>query len=182
VLKKAFGFYFDPTQQSPTSNTDFWAEEVAVVVGHLDGGLSGHDVYYGNDQFICTNKVVLYLMKYGTIVGREVATVGGTVSAGSIKITFTDPALVPNPQPIMVSVAGTDSLATIATNLTTAINNNTNLSTHGISATSSGPNVGIKGNSSTTYSESVTGTETLSLTPTSFPTLPSGYTQCASIK
>ncbi|RTL42340.1 MAG: LysM peptidoglycan-binding domain-containing protein [Candidatus Melainabacteria bacterium] len=95
------------------------------------------------------------------------ARIGGTKTTGNVlTITAFDPALSGGSKAVSYTVLAADTLATIAQGLATAINNDSSLRTAGITANANGTNtyVNIKSasNNITTYTSSVTGTETIS--------------------
>ena len=101
------------------------------------------------------------------ICGSKVtATVGGTITNNNtITLTFTDLALSPNPDQVMVTVVTGDTTSTVAGKLAAAINANTNLTSHGISAIANVNQVNITSYTGreATYSKITTGTITLNI-------------------
>jgi RHS repeat-associated protein len=88
------------------------------------------------------------------VFGWQVAVIGGTVQAGDVlTITALDPALTSGQEAVNYTVQSTDTLATIASALVSAINADTNLQNIGVSAFASGSVVNI---------------ESLSLNPTTY--------------
>jgi len=101
-----------------------------------------------------------------TYTSTATATIGGTVTTGNtLRITVLDPALSGGQEQVSYTVVGGDTLTTIATHLATNINNDAALQTLGVTATSAGAVMTIKSISmnATAYSQSVTGTETITL-------------------
>jgi RHS repeat-associated protein len=105
--------------------------------------------------------------------GTESATVGGTKATGDVlTLTVHDAALTGGQQAVSYTVLSSDTLTTIATGLKSAVNGNANLTTLGVTATSAGTVVSVNSNSTnaTSYTESVTGTETITLAIDQNPT------------
>ncbi|HEY9778281.1 MAG TPA: RHS repeat-associated core domain-containing protein, partial [Planktothrix sp.] len=105
--------------------------------------------------------------------GTESATVGGTKATGDVlTLTVHDAALTGGQQAVSYTVLSSDTLTTIATGLKSAVNGNANLTTLGVTATSAGTVVSVNSNSTnaTSYTESVTGTETITLAVDQNPT------------
>ncbi len=100
--------------------------------------------------------------------GTQTVTIGGTITSGDqLTITVYDHGLPQAYEPVSYTVASSDTLTTIATNLTLAINNDTNLQAIHVSATSIGAIISITSTSSniTSYNSSINSgaTETLTL-------------------
>ncbi len=98
----------------------------------------------------------------------ENAVIGGSKTTGdTVTITVSDPALSGGQTAITYTALSADTLATIATELTAAINGSSSLTTLGVTATSAGTAITIKSASSnaTTYSQSTStgATETVAL-------------------
>lgn len=95
-----------------------------------------------------------------------VVTVGGTVTAGNVgTITVNDAALAGGTKANSYTVAGGDTLTTIATGLANAINGDTSLSAIGVTALAVGTTVLMSSTSAnqTSYTVSATGTLTLAV-------------------
>ncbi|KAJ8136478.1 hypothetical protein OY671_010309, partial [Metschnikowia pulcherrima] len=89
-----------------------------------------------------------------SVYGWQVATIGGTVHAGDVSsITALDPASGSGQETISYTVLSTDTLATIASGLVSAINADANSQTIGVTAFAS---------------SSVVNLESLSLNPTTY--------------
>ncbi|HEY9684985.1 MAG TPA: RHS repeat-associated core domain-containing protein [Oculatellaceae cyanobacterium] len=89
-----------------------------------------------------------------SVYGWQVTTIGGTVHAGDVlSITALDPALASGQETISYTVLSTDTLATIASGLVSAINADANLQTIGVTAFAS---------------SNVVNLESLSLNPTTY--------------
>ncbi|MCW5824878.1 MAG: LysM peptidoglycan-binding domain-containing protein [Cyanobacteria bacterium TGS_CYA1] len=102
--------------------------------------------------------------------GVQTAIIGGTKTTSDVlTITVYDPGLSGGSKAINYTVLGGDTLTTIASGIASAINADTDLSTQGITATSSSTVVNIKSTSvnATTYTKSLSGgaTETITLAP-----------------
>jgi RHS repeat-associated protein len=101
-----------------------------------------------------------------TYTGTCTATIGGTKTTGNVlTITVHDTGLAGGQKAVPYTVLAGDTLTTIATGLKNAINADTSLQAIGVSATSSGTVITLISNSVnvTTYTQSVTGTETITL-------------------
>ena len=101
-----------------------------------------------------------------TYAGTASATIAGTVTTGNVlTIIVHDSALSGGTTSIPYTVAAGDTLTTIATHLTTNINASTALQTISVSATSAGAVISVKSSSpnGTSYTDTVTGTETIAL-------------------
>ncbi|MBS1996705.1 MAG: hypothetical protein JSS86_10355, partial [Cyanobacteria bacterium SZAS LIN-2] len=100
--------------------------------------------------------------------GTETAYIGGTKTTGNVlTLTVYDAGLATGSQAVTYTVLAADTLTTIATGLAAAVNGNANLTAIGVSATSSSQVINIKSTSVylTSYAQSVTGTETITLAP-----------------
>ena len=102
--------------------------------------------------------------------GAQTAVIGGTKTTGDVlTLTVYDAGLSGGSEAVAHTVLSGDTLTSIATNLTAAINANTNLQAVNVSATSSGTVVFVKSSSinATTYAKSLSGgaTETIALAP-----------------
>lgn len=98
----------------------------------------------------------------------ENASIGGTKTTGDIlTITVYDPALTGGSKAVAYTVQSGDTLTTISSGMTSAINGNTDLQTLGVTATSVGTVITINSASTnaTTYAQSVStnATETITL-------------------
>lgn len=107
--------------------------------------------------------------------GIEIASLSGTKTTGNtLTITVHDPSLTSGQEAVTYTVLSADTLATIATGIKNAINADTNLSSHGITATVAGTVIAIASTSSnaTWYSQSTSSgaTEVLTLTASQNPT------------
>ncbi len=99
------------------------------------------------------------------INGNTTTTIAGTITAGDVvTLTTYNTNLTNGQEPVLYTVASGNTTTTIATNLTSAINADTNLKAIGVSATSSGAVITITV-TGTTYTSSVSGagTETIAL-------------------
>ena len=109
--------------------------------------------------------------------GIENATIGGSKTTGNtLTITVKDAALTGGQKAITYTVLSTDTLTTIATAITSAINADTSLQAIGVAATSAGTVVSISSTSTnpTTFAQSTStgATETITLLAnTNIPTL-----------
>ena len=95
----------------------------------------------------------------------QTATIGGTSSTGHINLTVTDPLLSGGMLTIIEPVTAGQSATTIATNLASDINTETHLHAAGITATAASGVVTLDSETgnATTYSATVTGTETVTI-------------------
>src|SRR5207237_1344832 len=94
------------------------------------------------------------------------ATISGAITSTDVlTITVHDPALTGGQQSINYTVQSGDTLADIATGLAAAITADSGLQAIGVSATSDSAIVAIRSNSfnTTTYSQSSSGSETITL-------------------
>ncbi len=101
----------------------------------------------------------------------QLCLIGGAKTTGDVlTITVYDAGLTGGLQQPSYTVLAGDSLTTIATALTSAINGNAQLQANGISATSSGTVITLQSNSpnGTTYRQSTTGTESILFTSPKF--------------
>lgn len=96
---------------------------------------------------------------------NQTATIGGTASTGNITLTIIDPTLTGGQVIIIQPVTAGQSTTTIATNLKNAINGVPQLTTAGITATSSGAVVTMISatGKKTTYTRTISGTETVTI-------------------
>ncbi|MBP6350904.1 MAG: LysM peptidoglycan-binding domain-containing protein, partial [Candidatus Obscuribacter sp.] len=122
--------------------------------------------YRGTTSSTATEVVSIDLPPNGT----QTAVIGGTKTTGDVlTMTVYDAGLSGGSEAVAYTVQSGDTLNSIATNLTAAINANTNLQAVNVSATSSGTVVFVKSNSlnATTYAKSLSGgaTETIALAP-----------------
>jgi len=102
--------------------------------------------------------------------GTQTAVIGGTKTTGDVlTLTVYDAGLSGGSEAVAYTVLSGDTLTSIATNLTAAINANSDLQSVNVSATSSGTVVFVKSNSlnATTYAKSLSGgaTESIALAP-----------------
>lgn len=100
--------------------------------------------------------------------GTQTVTIGGTVTTGDqLTITVYNYGLTQAYETVSYTVASSDTLSTIATSLTSAINNDTNLQAINVTATSTAATISIASASSyaTSYSSSTNSgaTETITL-------------------
>ncbi len=100
--------------------------------------------------------------------GTENISIGGTKTTGdTLTLTVTDAGLSGGTESVTYTVLSTDTLTTITTGLTAAINADTHLQGIGVTASSAGTVIGVKSNSvnATTYTTSTSGgaTETMAL-------------------
>lgn len=107
-------------------------------------------------------------MIYDRCFNPKIVTIGGTPAASNVvTLTFKDAKLSPTTQQISYTVQAGNTPTVIATALKNAINNNSNLKSHGFAATSSGAVITIvsaTGNSlHDTYAVTVTGSVTATL-------------------
>jgi len=105
-----------------------------------------------------------------TYTSSETVTVGGTATTGNTAtITVHDPALSGGQKSVSYTLVSSDTLNSVATKLRNKINNDVDLQALGVSATSSAAVITIKSTSvnATTYTQSTSGTVTLSLSPVS---------------
>lgn len=162
------------TPPYPT-HREFYAQATENVTRKVWGGNQSPDHYLVNPDFACTQALISTIMTYGQVPGRELADIGGTISAGDIlSISINDSSLSPNPQPISYQEVAGDTFATVGAGLAKAINDNSNLSSNGISATSTATStaavVTIKAHPTTGYSPSSTGPTTLKTIALAWPT------------
>jgi hypothetical protein len=71
VLQAAQPAFFNPAYFNPSTNKELWAEEHATVSGNKDGGPSGVDSYFKNQQFSCTQTLINSLISFGQVPGRS---------------------------------------------------------------------------------------------------------------
>jgi RHS repeat-associated protein len=128
--------------------------------------------YRGTTSSTATEIVSIDLPPNGT----QTAVIGGTKTTGDVlTLTVYDAGLSGGSEAVAYTVLSGDTLTSIATNLTAAVNANTNLQAVNVSATSSGTVVFVKSNSlnATTYAKSLSGgaTETIALAPSTSASL-----------
>lgn len=107
-----------------------------------------------------------YFNPHGYIGVTNSAIISGTLTTNDVlTITITDASLSTSPQNVNYTVQGGDTLTDIAEGLRDEINNNSVLSDALITATSTGSTVTVtmRSHASTTYSWSVTGSQTESI-------------------
>jgi YD repeat-containing protein len=167
----------DLLEITETQNTDSFAigdwtyNSYHRPTKYIDGSAQPTTYGYNSSQQLTTITDANSNVTTLTYTGTDSATVGGTKTTGNVlTITAHDAGLTGGQEAVSYTVLSTDTLTSIAAGLTTAINADVHLSAIGVSATSAATVITMKSNSVnvTTYTESVTGTETITLGTNSF--------------